>query len=506
MGINPIQRWFKRVTVFLGLWLALGSAGLPAWAADSEPSQTQRAKWIAQGRVGAEVVDRLADEPRVRVMVVFDEVVSRESATDSERLSAIQRVGERLVGELPHQESLLKHRFESVPALALDVSWSALAELAEDPAVLRIDLDEGGHGGLAEALPLVGGDLLQTLGFSGSGVQVAVIDSGIDHDHSALAGQVIAERCFCSGGGGCCPGGSSDESGLGSGEDDHGHGTNVAGIVGASGGAVGPGMAPNVELISVKVLDSSNSFCCTSDVIAGLDWIVSNRPDVDVVNMSLGTWALYPGDCDSANASTLALTAAINALRQRGVLTVVSSMNDGSGTSMASPACISGAISVGAVWDSNLGGAGANGCWDQSTAADQITCFSNRNAQTDLMAPGARITSAGLGGGLSTYSGTSQAAPMVAGCIALLKAAAPGLTDQEIENALESSPITVTDSATDLSFPRLECLAAANRLDLLNAVGKPVPVSGAVGRWLLVIALGGTTAGLAHAWHRTQTI
>ena len=503
-SIKRIRRWPKGVGGGLVLWLVLGVTAATGLAADWEPSPTERSKWIAEGRISPKVMDRLQSEPRVRVMAVFEEPLSRAAATETQRFSAIQKSGDRLVEKLPLDAAVLRHRFQSVPALALDVSWRALATLASDPTVVRIDLDEGGRGGLAQALPLVGGDTLQALGFSGSGVQVAVIDSGIDSDHPALAGQVIAERCFCSGGGGCCPGGTSDESGLGSAEDDHGHGTNVAGIVGATGVVAGPGLAPYVDLISVKVLDSSNSFCCTSDVIAGLDWIVTDRPDVDVVNMSLGTWALYSGDCDTANASTLAFTSAISALRHRGVLTTVSSMNDGSETSMASPACISGAISVGAVWDANLGGAGANGCWDQSTAADQITCFSNRNAQTDLFAPGARITSAGLGGGLSTYSGTSQAAPMVTGCVALMKAVAPGLTAQDIENALESSPITVSDVATDLSFPRLECLDAARRLDLLNRIGKPVPLLGLWGRWLLVAALGVPVAGVVKLWRRAR--
>ncbi len=468
-------------------------------SADFQPDAASRAELIAGGRVGGPVVKRLMGESSARVMVVFKAPLAMSSGSDETRRSVIRFTREQLIAALPVDEFTLRHQYESVEAVALDVSWETLQALAENPAVLRIDLDEGGQGGMAQSRPLIGTDTLQALGFSGSGIQVAVIDSGIDSDHPALAGRVIAERCFCSGGGGCCPGGGSNESGVGSGEDDHGHGTNVAGIVGAGniGGIVNPyrGVAPQVEFVAVKVLDSSNSFCCSSDVVAGLDWIVSNRLDVDVVNMSLGTWALFPGDCDGLNATNLAFASAVNTLRARGVLTTVSSMNNGSGTSMGAPACISGTLSVGAIWDANVGGASANGCFDATTAADQVACFSNSNASTDLFAPGAPTTSSGLGGGTSTFYGTSQAAPAVAGCIAALLGEDPTLSAAQIEAALEASPTQVVDATNGLVFPRLDCFDAAHRLGLLGAVGGPVPVMGPLGRGLLGLLLGAVVLG-----------
>ncbi len=483
---------------WVGLLVVLVMASVAA-SADLQPDAASRAQLIAGGRVGGPVVERLVGEPSARVMVVFEVPEPRSGGSDGLRRSVIRSTRERLIAALPEGGFTLRHQYESVEAMALDVSWDALQALAADPAVLRIDLDEGGQGGMAQSRSLIGADTLQTLGFSGSGIQAAVIDSGIDSDHPALVGRVIGERCFCSGSGGCCPGGGSNESGVGSGEDDHGHGTNVSGIVGAGniGGLVNPyrGVAPQVELVAVKVLDSSNSFCCTSDVVAGLDWIVSDRPDVDVVNMSLGTFSLFAGDCDGLNAITLAFASAVNTLRARGVLTTVSSMNNGSGTSMAAPACISGTLSVGAVWDANVGGASANGCFDATTAADQVACFSNSNASTDLFAPGAPTTSSGLGGGSSTYYGTSQAAPAVAGCIAALLGEDPTLTAAQIEAALEASPTQVVDATNGLSFPRLDCLDAADRLGLLEVIGEPVPVMGPLGRGLLGLLLGAVVLG-----------
>lgn len=479
------RRGFRGTGLCLNVWvlsvsLALGAMASEATAIDAE----SRARLIGGGRVGEPVLERLDEESSARVMVAFRVPLPRSASLDLRR-SRILSTRNELVDALPTGEFTIRHTYDAVEAMALDVSWEALLALEANPSVLRIDLDEGGRGGSAQSIPLIRADVLHTLGLTGAGIQAAVIDSGIDTDHPALTGRVIAERCFCSGGGGCCPGGGSDESGAGSGEDDHGHGTNVAGIVGASGIGAGPGVAPDVEFIAVKVLDSANGFCCTSDVMAGLDWVMNQRPDVDVINMSLGTFALFPGDCDALNASTLAFASAVNVLRARGVLIAVSSMNDGSGTSMAIPACISGTISVGAVYDADVGASAANGCFDATTAADQVACFSNSNAQTDIFAPGTPVTSSGLGGGASTYYGTSQASPMVAGCIAALRAADPALTADEIEEALEASPTQVVDQTNGLSFPRLNCFDAAERLNLLQGIGQPIPATGPFGRWLL---------------------
>jgi len=252
--------------------------------------------------------------------------------------------------------------------------------------------------------------------------------------------------------------------GAGAAADDNGHGTNVIGIV-VSNGTVAPrGVARDARVVAIKVLDLNSSFCCSSDVVAGLDWIITDRPDVDVVNMSLGTSALFTGACDNVNAFTMAYAAAVNTLRSNGVITFVSSGNNASGTSMNAPACVANSVSIGAVWDSNLGPRTFLGCTDATTAADQVTCFSNSNSTTDLFAPGAFITSTGIGGTTSSFGGTSQAAPHAAGCAALMVGAAPGITPDSIEAAMESFGPFVTDVTNGLQFRRLDCFAAFNFL------------------------------------------
>jgi hypothetical protein len=131
---------------------------------------------------------------------------------------------------------------------------------------------------------------------------------------------------------------------------------------------------------------------------------------------------------------------------------------------MAAPACVANTISVGAVYDSDIGPS-TFGCTDSTTAADKITCFTNSDASTDLVAPGAPTTSTGLGSGISTYIGTSQASPLAAACAADLLQAHPELTPTEIERALKTSPTWVTDPKNGLSFPRLDCKAALVSLE-----------------------------------------
>ncbi|MEM7582225.1 MAG: S8 family serine peptidase [Acidobacteriota bacterium] len=432
------------------------------------PSATFANPVVSQG-----VLDALAEKPTVRVMIAFDlaaasaELEGGAFLTSEAGQQAVASARERVLAAISAGELALQRQFTSVPAVAGDITRRGLEELLLEPSVRRVDLDVGGGGNLSESIPLSSFDTVQMAGLTGTGTTVAVIDSGYDTDHADLSDNLVAEQCFCSdNGAGCCPGGGITQSGVGSAEDDHGHGTNVSGVITSAGNVASIGAAPDAGIVAVKVLDDNNSFCCTSDVVAGLDWVATNFPDVEAVNASLGTFALFPGECDDATAFTMALATAVDNLRSLGVPVFVSAGNEGSGTEMGAPACVANSISVGAVYDSNFG-PNTVFCSDPTTAADQVTCFSNSNATTDLFAPGAPITSAGVGGGTSTFFGTSQASPHAAACAALLRQATPTLTPEELETALESSPIMVTDSTNGLSFPRLDC---QNALDLTSGL------------------------------------
>ena len=434
------------------------------------------------GVVAPAVTEALAADGTARVMIAF-EVAALERMAPGARgtvaaREAISAAGEDVVERFGPSEFTLRHRYGSVNAVAGEITAAGLERLLADPSVVRVDLDQGGRGQLAEGVPLASLDDVQALGLTGAGVTVAVVDSGLDTNHPDLGDDLVAEQCFCSGPAGavgCCPNGADTQSGAGAAEDDHGHGTNVTGIV-TSRGTVAPlGGAPDAEIVAIKVLDNNNSFCCVSDVVAAFDWITMNRPDVDVVNASVGTFALYGGDCDAADANTMALAAAINTLRADGVLVFASAGNEGSGTAMTAPACVANTIAVGAVWDSNQGSQTALGCTDATTAADQVTCFSNSDAATDLFAPGAPMLSTGLAGGTSTFFGTSQASPLSAACAALLLEDDPTLTPAEIEAALEASATLVSDATNGLSFPRLDCRAALDQPPVARCTDVTVP-------------------------------
>jgi subtilisin family serine protease len=414
--------------------------------------------------VGQPVYKALQKSPQVRVMVSYNPGVPFDFSTPAAKAifdAAVNAIDNDILGRFLPGEFTLLRRFVSINALAGKVTMAGLVRLQNDPRILRIDLDQGGRAHLVEARALAKIDPVLSVGFTGKGVTVAILDSGLDSQHPDLANDVTAEQCFCSSGSGCCPNKQTSQSGPGSAMDDNGHGTNVAGIVTSDGTIAPRGAAPDAKIVAVKVLASDNSFCCSSDVVAGLDWILNNRPEVNLVNMSLGTSDLFSGTCDSSTSYTSSYANAVNALRQRGVLVFASAGNNQSKSAMAAPACVANVISVGAVYDSNLGAETFPGvCTDSTTKADQVTCFSNSDAKTDLFAPGAVTTSTGLGGGTSDYLGTSQASPLVAACAADILQAYPGTAPDRLEAALKQSPTWVTDPKSGLSFPRLDCQAA----------------------------------------------
>jgi subtilisin family serine protease len=163
----------------------------------------------------------------------------------------------------------------------------------------------------------------------------------------------------------------------------------------------------------------------------------------------------------------MAFASAVAALRARGVTVFASSMNDASRDAMGAPACVQAVVAVGAVYDAAVGPVRfGTVCSDASTAADMIACFSNGGSALDLLAPGAWIMSTGLGGGISTFGGTSQASPHAAAAAALLLQAHPALTPDRVEASLEGGGVPIQDPRTGLMFPRLSvpgALALASR-------------------------------------------
>ncbi len=294
-------------------------------------------------------------------------------------------------------------------------------------------------------------------GIRGTGVTVAVLDSGVDDSHPEISDSIIAKANFARG-----PGGTEDKDG---------HGTHVIGIVTANGvyeitntyGFPSPnwatGVAPNAGILSARVC--GNAGCFTSDVSAGIEWAVAQG--ADVINLSLGG-GNYGGHCDGS-----ALAAKANWAVEQGTIVVASAGNENSGVS--SPACGSKVIAVGAVYHADIGSQDYGNCADAATQPDQRVCFSNYGEALDVMAPGAAI--------LSSYSciaagdcgsvwyawmfGTSQSSPHVAALAALVLEKNSGLTPAEVKEIIEST-------ARDLGAPGRDDFYGSGVIDALAAV------------------------------------
>lgn len=414
---------------------------------------------LEAGQLGARALSEAAEMGKVRVIVALREP-SVPLGDLGRHNEAVRRTQASVLGSLGPGEFLLTHRWESIPAVAGVASLSGLARLAADPDVLQVDVDEPAYMASDEAAALMRVDEVRGRGVTGKGVVVAVLDTGVDTDHPDIRDSLVGEACFCTSpsGAGCCPSGAATQAGAGSSEDDQGHGTNVTGVITSDGRVAPQGIAPDAQIVAIKVLDRTGAGS-SSGILSGLDHVINARREVKVVNLSLGLGNLFAGFCDSAASFTTSFASAINTLRSRNVSVFAASANNANSSQIAVPACIRNAIAVGAVYDGDTGTV-TFGCTDGTTRADQVACFSNSSSAVDVMAPGAPITSAGLGGGVSTFFGTSQACPAAAGVAALLLEANPALGVDALENALKNGGVNVTDPKNGLSFRRIDASAA----------------------------------------------
>ncbi|OAR24898.1 hypothetical protein A8W25_14670 [Streptomyces sp. ERV7] len=229
---------------------------------------------------------------------------------------------------------------------------------------------------------------------------IAVIDTGVDAQHPDLN---VVSRTNCLNSTTC-----TDNSGT----DDHGHGSHVAGIAAARDNGTGVvGMAPGARIWSVKVLDSSGSGQL-SGVTAGVDWVAAHADEIEVANMSLG--------CENCNND--ALSQAISSAVGKGVVFSVAAGNNHKDAKTFFPANHPDVITVSALADFNgaPGGGASSTC--RSDQDDTLADFSNFGPTVEIAAPGTCIYSTSKDGGYATLSGTSMAAPHIAGAAALLTA------------------------------------------------------------------------------------
>src|SRR5690606_28575836 len=173
--------------------------------------------------------------------------------------------------------------------LAVDLDAEGLARLKDLPAVAHVGRDAVVSAEATAAQELARMPAVQERGMVGRGVTVAVLDTGIESDHPDLVDALDAEACFCAldtaqgWSQGCWPQDAYEGSGQGSAIDLDGHGTFVSSILLAQGQVAPLGAAPEARLVAVKVLPArEEGKGRTSSVVAGLDWVLAERPDIRV--------------------------------------------------------------------------------------------------------------------------------------------------------------------------------------------------------------------------------
>jgi subtilisin len=273
--------------------------------------------------------------------------------------------------------------------------------------------------------------------------------------------------------------------------DGNGHGTHVAGTVGALDNGLGVvGVAPGVRLWAVRILNSSGEGLL-SWYVCGLDWIAaqrdpsdSARPLIEAVNMSVTKWGRDDRNCGLTNADILHQS--ICRLVSSGVTVVAAAANDSGNAAYRVPASYNEVITVSALADTDgkPGGLGGNRCysWGSYDKDDTFANFSNYGGDVDLIAPGKCIWSTLRTGGYGYMSGTSMAAPHVAGAVALLRSTRPEYTPAEVRAALMAIGTLAWKTSTDpdsVHEPLLDVSRLGPRGDFSIAGGSGTGEAGA---------------------------
>lgn len=437
---------------------------------------------------------------------------ARSNDTERKRLvqssiaAVLQRMNEKKAGAnaasaaVSLRPSSRFHALENFPVFLMLASAEELKSLMADPDVASVSHDIELQAQLIDSGPLLGRVSGAFQGFAGSGQVVAVLDTGVDKTHPALAGRVVSEACYSihnpnNNESSLCPGplqldgsgnpllmqtSTATNSGIHCPTTIAGcdHGTHVAGIVSSSSPQFGT--ASNAQLIAIQVFSQCGPSCTTvyfSAVLAALDRVFAlrNTYRIAAANLSLGSLQKLLGTaCDSTAPG--ALKPIIDDLRSHNVATVIASGNfavrrleppydpvpysDG----LAYPACITSAISVGNTTN--------------APAADFVSTSSQSGPNLRLLAPGESIRST-VPGDLVYKSGTSMAAPHVAGAWATLKEVDPTASVSLVEKALRDTGRYVHDTRNGLLQPRIHIDRGVSALQSWSRLWPGKPVTGA---------------------------
>ncbi|TDD35101.1 peptidase S8 and S53 subtilisin kexin sedolisin [Nonomuraea terrae] len=355
-----------------------------------------------------------------------------------------------------------------------------LEKIAEDSGVVSIREDKLNEPSLVQSIPLIGADRAHKRGFTGKGTAVAILDSGIDDDHPAFGGRIVAQACFSAadpidGSKPLCPNGSQFQLGDGAADAESApcmagaplpqyglcyHGTHVAGIAAgqATAGFPADGVAPAAQIVPVQVFSrfDDSPYCqgapsCIlaydSSILTGMAYanLLADQYNIAAVNLSLGGGE-YATACDTTDGADF--KAEVDQLLAKGTATVVASGNEYFESSVSFPACVSSTVAVGA-----------------TDKQDAVAPFSNRGTLLDVFAPGVGISAAITGDTYATLNGTSMATPHVAGAFALLRQKHKNTSVDDFLTSLRQTgkPITYSSAGGEVTTPRIDVWAALHK-------------------------------------------
>lgn len=425
-----------------------------------------------------DIYERERQKRAERGLSVNDAQIQKETIQELKALKAAVFPSGRWRGVIVTED------FDAFPTVSVQVpDFASLIILMEHPRVKSIQGNDRMYPSVSQSFPLIGQPAAVAAGELGTNFRVAVIDSGVDLNYTDWSAD---GKSYCRfnvdssspyyrssgpyiGSAGCriahaidFSGATATTGGWNLYDRSGGHGTNVAGIV--------TKLAPGSKIDVLQVFDASG-VASRDAIIRALNWVFNNAAvgpgKIIAVNLSFGGSASYAASCTSS-----AYADPLRALRNIGIMPVVSSGNAGFTSGLPEPSCAPSAVSVGSVYDSNFTydlnwSDGAFRCQDKTPRADQVVCSSNSSSQLTMLAPGAMIFSVGT----ASFGGTSQAAPHVAGALMVLREAFPSDSPEDTLARLTSTGKTVSDPKNGLKKPRLNVSAALASANVAGSSG-----------------------------------
>ena len=376
----------------------------------------------------------------------------------------------------------VRYEYDNIPAFSAEVTKQDLADLIANDLVVSVEpvIELKLH--TAQGIPLMNGSATRTE-YSGGGVSIAICDTGVDYTHPQLGYGVFAGNDKVIGG---YDYGTSDADPMPVGI---AHGTCCSGIaagyVTSYGDYIG-GVAPEAKIYALKISPDNTASMTSDAVYSAWNWCLTHQNDdpdnpILVVSNSFGGGE-YSGTCDYINSTISRL---VNNMHNAGITVLASAGNDGYCDALAWPACYSGVISVGAVYDYSASSiyscldstascvyqdtascSSGYRCLNSSVTPGTVCCYSNSSSNLDILAPSHNVTTTDIAGSsgyssgnyVSGFGGTSAACPYAAGAVAVIQqeyhdAYGEYRSPQSIRSLLVDTGTPILDSKSNISTP-----------------------------------------------------